>query len=118
VKGLSMFQKGYACDPTDSGSWSIGLLCSASLFFTRHTCIGSPYISVLSSAYGDAVERNSPKEPLVKFLWLLAASTTSGQLASLVFSSGLNCSCWFVCVVSGERTRFQLLVRIWCLLLD
>jgi hypothetical protein len=44
------------------GRPSIGLLCSASLFFSNsHTCIGSPYTVLLSSACGDAIERNWPK---------------------------------------------------------
>jgi len=37
------------------------------------------------------------KELLVRFLWLLAASTALDQLVSLVVSSGLNCPCWFMC---------------------
>ena len=36
------------------------------------------------------------KEPLVIVQELLAALAASGQLLSLVVSSGLNCPCWFV----------------------
>jgi len=62
MKVCTMFRRNINMTPfTDSGGWRIGLLCSASLFFTKNTCFGPPYIALLSLACGDAIERNSPK---------------------------------------------------------
>jgi hypothetical protein len=58
------------------------------------------------------------KELLVRFLWILLTLTTvSGWLASLAISSGLNALAGS-CMVFAERSELQLLIHIWCLLLD
>jgi hypothetical protein len=80
-----------------------GLLCFAILCL-QHTCIGSPYIILSSSIYGNAaIDRNSPKICLWgRFLWQLAALVASPQASwwdQLVDSLGMNYSCWFMCGV-------------------
>ena len=57
------------------------------------------------------------KELVLRFLQLLAISSASGRLATLLDSSGLNFSCWFV---SGDcwMDGVQLLTHVWCLPLD
>jgi hypothetical protein len=100
-----------------------------------HACIVSPYIALLSSACGDAIEICSPENFLwgsCGFLMLPWQPRACWPLASLGLSSGLNCSCWFLCgvcqvewttatgfcVLSAKKTGLQLLISIGCLLLD
>ena len=90
-------------DLIDNGSSSISLLCSSLLFFattamywfTLH-CIAELRLWWLHR------ENFSTKELLRRLLRILATSKASGQLASFAVSSGLTCSCWFVCGVCRE----------------
>jgi hypothetical protein len=64
-----------------------------------------PYIALLSSTCGIAIaKKNSPKK-LLRFLWQCChfSSLASGRLVSLVVSSGLNYSFWFLCGVCFPR---------------
>lgn len=51
-------QKEYEHDSTDSGSSSIGLLCSAFLSFAKDTHVLVCYTALVSSVCGDALEGN------------------------------------------------------------
>ena len=86
VKGHMMFRRNINITP-DSGNQALLRLVPLHCY---HTCIGSPYIVLLSFACGDVIERNSPKN------FSRGSPTVLGWLVSLEVSSGLNYSCWFV----------------------
>lgn len=91
--------KGYTYDATDSGRWSTGLVCSASLFFTNNTHVlvhltqhcWAPLVVTLPLR--ETCQRTARGIPAAACRF---CSLTPGQLASLAASSGLNCSCRFV----------------------
>ena len=102
-------QKEYKYDPRDSGSKSIGLLSSISLFthwLTFH-CVAELHC-------GDAKERNSPKNFLwgscgflLFLLWLWAC-----LLALQFFLNWTDLA--FSCVVTAKCSGLQLLIHIVC----
>lgn len=101
-------QMEYKYKPTESGSSRIGLLCSCSLFFSKDTtCIGSPYIVLLSSAWGDSIERNSCGFCCFCGLRLVGESCRFFWIELPLLVSVL---------VSAKRTGLELLIHIWCLL--
>lgn len=104
--------KEYKYDSTDTGSSSTGSLCSTLLTSLRwwHTCIGSPCIASLSFACGDFLETNSPKN----FLPLLLTPADWRALWFLLDWTVLADSC----VASAKWTGLQLLIHVWCLLVD
>ena len=96
-------QKEYKYDPTDSGSLSIGLLCSAPLFFANdmHVLVHLTlqcWALLVVTTLEETCQRMSGEVPAA-----LAPSAASSQLESLGVSSGLNCSCWSVCSVCPEN---------------
>ena len=77
-----------------------------------HACIGSPYIALLSSACGGAIERNLPKNFSVRFLLLPQAGWWA--LWFLLDWTALAGSH----VVTAKWTGLQLLIPVWCFLLN
>ena len=85
-----------------------------------HPCIGSPYSELLSFACGDIIEVKAPKNflwdslnfflsfPCFHGLWL------TGEPWGFLDWTALADSC----VVSAEWTGWQLLIHVWCLLVD
>ena len=97
VKGPGM--KEYKYDPIDSGRWarSLGLVCSALLFFSKDTHVLVCLTLHCWATFVVIPERNSTK----KFSW-----GSGGFLLLLresLVSSGLNYSCWFICGVCLPR---------------
>lgn len=131
VKGYIMFRRNINMIPQTVGGRGFDLFHLISLCWW-HTCIGLAYIALLSSVYGDFIDRNLPKN----FLWgsCVASCHFCGLdwLGSLTVSFVLNCPCWFMCcvywvdyivadglcVVFARWTGLQLLIHAWCLLLD
>ena len=104
MKGCMTLRTNINMTPMTVGTRALvcfSLHCYSSL---RMLWIGLPYTAVLSSAYGDVSEKN--------FSW---SSCGFCGLRHVGMPWGFSL---VVCVVSAERTRLQLLIYIWCLLLD
>ena len=104
VKGPVM--KEYKHDPADRGRGA--LATSSSLACSPYSLLTTlMYWFVLHSVVEPNIERNSPKENLTREVPVAACRFCSlplGWVASLVYSSGLNYSCWFlpgVCLPRG-----------------
>jgi len=80
--------------------WALVGLLNLTILYQRHTCSGSPYIALLSSTTLPLAETHPRMSHEVPLAACDFCDLALGQLVSLVVSSGLNYSCWFMASVS------------------
>ena len=113
VKEYMMFKRNIDMTPQMDDVSSILAVLAWPSQSSLMTCIGSPSVALLSFTCGDFIEENSSKkfsrDPLASCCFLRL-----GAIRFLLDRTALADSC----VVSAKWTGLQLLVCVWCLLMD